>query len=41
MKLRIPKIGFAAWLSIVILVVGLPLFLAVRKGYVNSSVATP
>jgi hypothetical protein len=41
MKLRIPKIGFAAWLSIVILMVGLSLFLAVRKAYVNSSVATP
>jgi len=38
---RIPNIGFTTWLCIVILVVAIALYYAVKQGYVNKTVVTP
>jgi hypothetical protein len=41
MRARILKIGFTAWLFIVILVVVVPLFYAAKEGYLNKTLAIP
>ncbi len=41
MRLRIPKIGFTAWLSLVGLLLAVSLFYAIKQGYANNAFLKP